>query len=186
MSPNSNIFPHREYLTFLFKCWSQHCSGAKYTLEHMLFRSSADWRLLEGKKIQTMILMTPYINMRQSHAPGPCHSLQSALSYPFSVISPLPLWKAQTAAHTVIIPPTLSLLLSLLPPHWGFLLWLLFVRTKTKPTARRMFNSDRKWEDTDLSSLSLSLYLALTHTHIQKHTHLQLCINYFREHYINL
>lgn len=112
--------------------------------------------------------MTPYINMRQSHAPGPCHSLQSALSYPFSVISPLPLWKAQTAAHTVIIPPTLSL--SLLPPHWGFLLWLLFVRTKTKPTVRRMFNSDRKWEDTDLSSLSLSLYLALSHTHSKTHT----------------
>lgn len=115
--------------------------------------------------------MTPYINMRQSHAPGPCHSLQSALSYPFSVISPLPLWKAQTAAHTVIIPPTRSLSLSLLPPHWGFLLWLLFVRTKTKPTVRRMFNSDRKWEDTDLSSLSLSLYLAHIHTHTYSKTH---------------
>ncbi len=109
----------------------------------------------------------------------PRHGFQSALSYPFSVISPLvslslsslslSLWIAQTAAHTVMIPPTLSLSLSLslslplsLPaPHWVFQLWLLFVHTKTKPTVGRMHIPDRKWGDIDLSSLSVSH----THTH---------------------
>lgn len=171
MSPNSNIFPHREYLTFLFKCWSQHCSGAKYTLEHMLFRSSADWRLLEGKNTNYDLDDTIY-----QHETVTCSWAlpQPSISFELSLQCnlPPPLVKStNSSTHSNNSTHSLALALSPAPPL-GFPALITVCSYKNKTHCEKdvqFWQKMRRYRF--IITLSLPLSRSHTHTHTYSKTH---------------
>lgn len=94
------------------------------------------------------------------------HGLQSALSYPFSVIPPSISLSLKMAVHSVMIPPTLSLSLFLSACHpTGFSCsdYCLFIQ-KQNPLWRGCTILTEN-EETDLSFLFLFISLSHTDTH---------------------